>query len=94
MEKAWHAQQAGAKAVVVADNVAEPLLTMAAPGEDHPDLARLVAKLTIPTSLVTKEAGDQVKAALGRAGGRGAQLELDWSDAIANPGAQVDWEFW
>lgn len=29
VEKAWHAQQAGAKAVVVADNIQETLLTMA-----------------------------------------------------------------
>jgi hypothetical protein len=29
VEKAWHAQAAGARAVIVADNVAEQLVTMA-----------------------------------------------------------------
>ena len=53
MEKAWHAQQAGAKAIIVADHTQEGLVTMAVP-EDAPDVAALVSKINIPTALVTK----------------------------------------
>ena len=53
VEKAWHAQQAGAKAIIVADHTQEGLVTMAVP-EDNPDVAALVSKISIPTALVTK----------------------------------------
>lgn len=56
VEKAYHAQLAGAKAVIVADNIQEHLLTMAIP-EDRPDIAALVPKIAIPVALVQKVGG-------------------------------------
>ena len=93
VEKAFHAQAAGAKAVVVADNVQEDLLTMAVP-EDLPALAALTGKIAIPTVLVTKQAGEQIKALLRKPEAGGTTLELDWSDSIAHPDSRVEWEFW
>lgn len=51
VEKAFHAQQAGARAVLVADNVDEDLLTMASP-EDRPELAPIVSKLQVRARFV------------------------------------------
>ena len=53
VEKAFNAEQAGYKAIMVADNVEEGLLTMALP-EDRPEIAKLIDDITIPTALVTK----------------------------------------
>ena len=53
MEKAFNAEQAGYKAIMVADNIEEGLLTMALP-EDRPEIAKLIDDITIPTALVTK----------------------------------------
>lgn len=99
VEKAYHAQNAGAKAVIVADYTEEPLLTMAAP-EDRPDLAALVEKLNIPVVLVTKSTGDQIKNLLGRTGSGSAgahpivTAELDWSESIAHGTNRVQYELW
>lgn len=51
MEKAYHAQQAGAKAILVYDDRSESLLTMAAP-EDQPEIAKLRDNIEIPTALI------------------------------------------
>ena len=53
VEKAYHAQQAGAKAVLVYDDREESLLTMAAP-EDKPEIAKLRDEIEIPTSLIPR----------------------------------------
>jgi hypothetical protein len=63
VEKAWHAQLAGANAIIVADNVDEGLLTMANPGGDDGTQAALAEKITIPSALVTKSVGDALKQA-------------------------------
>ena len=49
VEKAWHAQLAGANAIIVADNVAEELLTMANPEGEGGVQAVLAEKITIPS---------------------------------------------
>ncbi|KAG7667113.1 putative Vacuolar-sorting receptor 7 [Nannochloris sp. 'desiccata'] len=92
VEKAYHAQMAGAKAVIVADNVSEDLLTMASP-EDRPELAAIISKLAIPTVLVTKEAGDQIKEQLQRSTAS-VTVEIDWSESIAHGQKKVAWEYW
>ena len=53
VEKAYNAEQAGAKAIMVMDDREEQLLTMAAP-EDHPEIAKLREDISIPTALITK----------------------------------------
>jgi hypothetical protein len=58
VEKAWRAQQAGANAVIVADDVDEGLVTMAQPdaADDgaSSEIAELAERVTIPSALVTK----------------------------------------
>ncbi|KFM28703.1 Vacuolar-sorting receptor 1 [Auxenochlorella protothecoides] len=92
VEKAYHAQLAGAKAVIVADNIQEHLLTMAIP-EDRPDIAALVPKIAIPVALVQKDAGDRIQSAL--AADQGAVIvEFDWKESIVHPDNRVEWELW
>jgi len=53
VEKAYNAEKAGAKAILVMDDREEQLLTMAAP-EDHPEIAKLREDITIPTALIRR----------------------------------------
>lgn len=90
-KKVWDAQQAGASAVIVADDKDEPLITMDAP-EDDPSANDYLASITIPSALITKELGDQLKKAI--ANKQRVQIVLDWSEAIAHPDERVEYEFW
>ena len=62
VEKAYNAEQAGARAVIVMDDREEQLLTMAAP-EDRPEIAKLREDITIPTALVSRV---RIRRAFGR----------------------------
>lgn len=53
IEKAYNAEQAGYKGILIYDNVDERLLTMAAP-EDRPEIAKLADDISIPTALLTQ----------------------------------------
>eukprot|EP00243_Klebsormidium_subtile_P000648 TRINITY_DN110_c0_g1_i1.p1 TRINITY_DN110_c0_g1~~TRINITY_DN110_c0_g1_i1.p1 ORF type:complete len:634 (-),score=210.48 TRINITY_DN110_c0_g1_i1:256-2157(-) len=90
-KKVWDAQQAGASAVIVADDKDEPLITMDAP-EDDPTADEYLGKITIPSALITKELADKLKAALAKK--QLVQIVLDWSEAIAHPDERVEYEFW
>ena len=92
VEKAWHAQLAGANAIIVADNVDEELLTMANPEGEGGVQAELAEKITIPSALVTKSVGDTLKQAV--RDGVKPVVALDWSDSIASPDERVEWELW
>ena len=77
--KTWHAQQAGAAAVLVADSVEEPLLTMDTPEEETPDMAFL-ANITAPSALVSKPFGDALRAAASDSGG---------AEVVVTPGERL-----
>ena len=51
--QAYNAQLAGAKAILIVDNVEESLLTMSNP-EERPEIAKLKNDITIATALVQK----------------------------------------
>lgn len=53
VEKAFNAEKAGAKAILVMDDREEQLLTMAAP-EDRPEIAKLREDISIPTALIRR----------------------------------------
>lgn len=94
-EKVLHAQLAGAQAVLVADDVDEPLLTMADPDGSAgggTELARLAQEISIPSALVTKKVGDALRAAT--VAGDTLVLTLDWKDSISHPDDRVEWELW
>lgn len=93
VEKAFNAEQAGYKAIMVADNVEEGLLTMALP-EDRPEIAKLIDDITIPTALVTKAVGDRLKLALNSGSSPQVVVELDWKESMAHLKEKVDWQLW
>ncbi|KAE8717591.1 hypothetical protein F3Y22_tig00110044pilonHSYRG00243 [Hibiscus syriacus] len=61
--KAWHAQHAGATAVLVADYIDMPLITMNTPKKVYAG-AEYVQNITIPSALITKSLGNSIKEAL------------------------------
>ncbi|KAJ0985414.1 hypothetical protein J5N97_003770 [Dioscorea zingiberensis] len=87
--KAWNAQNAGAAAILVADDKLEPLITMDSPeegGDDH------VQNITIPSALISKAFGDNLKEAL--TNGEMVNVNLDWRESLPHPDERVEYEFW
>ncbi|EFJ06539.1 hypothetical protein SELMODRAFT_269926 [Selaginella moellendorffii] len=89
--KVWHAQLAGAAAVLVADDKTEPLITMDSPEEDNVS-AEYVQNITIPSALVEKSFGDKLKAALQAKDM--VNINLDWRESLPHPDDRVEYEFW
>lgn len=89
--KAWNAQNAGAAAILVADDKVEPLLTMDTPAEDkgEPDYLQ---SITIPSALISKSLGDNLKKAL--TDGEMVNVNLDWRESLPHPDDRVEYEFW
>ncbi|RWW56528.1 hypothetical protein BHE74_00036748 [Ensete ventricosum] len=90
--KAWNAQQAGAAAVLVADNTDEPLLTMDNP-EESQDL-KYVDKITIPSAFINREFGETLKKALAKGTTDHVIVKLDWRESMPHPDERVEYEFW
>uniref|UniRef100_A0A1J3DX64 Vacuolar-sorting receptor 1 n=1 Tax=Noccaea caerulescens TaxID=107243 RepID=A0A1J3DX64_NOCCA len=89
--KAWNAQQAGAAAILVADNKVEPLITMDTPEEDKAD-SDYLEKINIPSALITKSLGDSIKSAL--SDGNMVNMNLDWTESVPHPDERVEYELW
>ncbi|KAF9621210.1 hypothetical protein IFM89_016704 [Coptis chinensis] len=90
--KVWNAQNAGASALLVADNVEEPLITMDSPQEDGASAAKYIENITIPSALVTKEFGEKLKKAV--SSGDMVSVNLDWREAVPHPDDRVEYELW
>ncbi|WOK96717.1 vacuolar-sorting receptor 1 [Canna indica] len=89
--KAWNAQNAGAAAVLVADNKVEPLITMDTPEEDD-SKADYLQNITIPSALISKNFGDSLKKAIEN--GDMVSVNLDWRESLPHPDDRVEYEFW
>ncbi|XP_024389091.1 vacuolar-sorting receptor 3 [Physcomitrium patens] len=89
--KVWYAQQAGAAAVLVADNKQEKLITMDSPEED-PAASQFIQNITIPSALITKDLGDSLKKALSDK--EMVSIKLDWRESLPHPDKRVEYEFW
>ncbi|KAL8159110.1 hypothetical protein V2J09_000647 [Rumex salicifolius] len=89
-KKVWHAQKAGASAVLVADSIDEVLITMDMP--EASDEAEYVANITIPSVMITKSFGDTLKKALKDK--KEILIKLDWSESMPNPDGRVEYELW
>ncbi|XP_020103412.1 vacuolar-sorting receptor 7-like [Ananas comosus] len=89
--KSWHAQNAGAAAVLVADNIDEPLLTMDSPEETKDN--KYVDKITIPSSFIDKSFGNTLKEALAKLPEE-IVVRLDWRESMPHPDERVEYEFW
>ncbi|KAH9318618.1 hypothetical protein KI387_020387, partial [Taxus chinensis] len=89
--KAWNAQNGGAAAVLVADDREEPLITMDSPEEDKASDDYL-EKISIPSALIDKSFGDDLKNALGK--GDKVTIKLDWTESMPHPDERVEYELW
>ncbi|KAG0525409.1 hypothetical protein BDA96_06G054100 [Sorghum bicolor] len=90
-KKVWNAQNAGASAVLVVDDKDEPLITMDLPREDD-DAAKYIQNITIPSALIDKIFGDQLKKAV--KDGEMVNVNLDWREAVPHPDERVEYELW
>ncbi|CAI9090694.1 OLC1v1025519C4 [Oldenlandia corymbosa var. corymbosa] len=89
--KVWNAQQAGAAAVLVADTVDEPLITMDSP-EESKDADGYLEKIEIPSALVDHSLGQKLKGALKEA--KDVVVKIDWSESMPHPDERVEYELW
>lgn len=89
--KVWNAQKAGASAVLVADDIEEPLITMDSPEEDGGS-NQYIENITIPSALIEKSFGEQLKRAIGS--GEMVNVNLDWREAVPHPDDRVEYELW
>ena len=89
--KVWNAQKAGASAVLVADDVEEPLITMDTPEEDGSS-AKYVENITIPSALVGKSFAQKLKDDI--IVGDMVNVNLDWREAVPHPDDRVEYELW
>lgn len=89
--KVWNAQNAGASAVLVADNTEEPLITMDSPQEDEA-AGKYIQNITIPSALIDKNFGDKLKKAIN--GGEMVNVNLDWRESVPHPDDRVEYELW
>ncbi|GMY35071.1 vacuolar-sorting receptor 6 [Fagus crenata] len=90
-KKVWHGQQAGAAAVLVADSIDEPLITMDSP-EENSDSDGYIEKIGIPSALIQKSFGDKLKEALKNK--EDVVIRLDWRESMPHPDGRVEYEFW
>lgn len=89
--KVWYAQQAGAAAVLVADDKQEKLITMDSP-EDDPVASQFLENITIPSALITRDFGDSLKKALNSK--EMVSIKIDWRESLPHPDKRVEYEFW
>ncbi|KAK6945989.1 PA domain [Dillenia turbinata] len=89
--KVWNAQNAGASAVLVADDIEEPLITMDTPEEDIKN-AKYIENITIPSALIEKSFSETLKKAIND--GEMVNVNLDWREAVPHPDDRVEYELW
>ncbi|CAL1402551.1 unnamed protein product [Linum trigynum] len=90
--KVWNAQQAGAAAVLVADTIDEPLITMDSP-EASGDADGYVEKIRIPSALIDKSFADSLKQAL-KEEKEEVLIKMDWRESMPHPDQRVEYELW
>jgi PA domain len=89
--KSWNAQKAGAAAVLVGDNVDEPLLTMDTPEESFE--TEYVENITIPSGFITRAFTEALKKQLKKSGEE-IVVKIDWTESMPHPDERVEYEFW
>ncbi|XP_077253450.1 vacuolar-sorting receptor 6-like [Tasmannia lanceolata] len=88
--KVWNAQQAGAAAVLVADDTEEPLITMDTPDKSS-DADGYIEKIRIPSALIKLSFGQILKKALKD---HEVVIKLDWRESMPHPDKRVEYELW
>ena len=90
-QKAWRAQNAGAAAILVADDRDEPLITMDSPTDDT-SAEQYLQNITIPSALIEKSLGDKLKLAFRNK--QAISCKLDWTESVPHPDDRVEYELW
>ncbi|XP_077244387.1 vacuolar-sorting receptor 6-like [Tasmannia lanceolata] len=88
--KVWNGQQGGAAAVLVADNMDEPLITMDTP-EESSNAEGYIEKIRIPSALISRSFGETLKKALKD---QEVLIKLDWTESMPHPDERVEYELW
>ena len=89
--KVYHAQEAGADAVlVVNDKPGEANLTTAIPPEEEV-WQELAASIKISAGMISKESGDLIKGLM--VGGKPVMLSISWETSIPTKD-KINWEMW
>lgn len=91
--KVWNGQQAGAAAVLVADTIDEPLITMDSPDESS-DADGFIDKIEIPSVLIGHSFGEKLKEALKKGDQDHVLVKIDWSESMPHPDQRVEYELW
>ncbi|KAF8370100.1 hypothetical protein HHK36_031866 [Tetracentron sinense] len=89
--KVWNGQQAGVAAVLVADTIDEPLITMESPMESM-DTDGYIEKIRIPSALIDRSFSNSLKKSLQQ--GEEVLIKLDWTESMPHPDERVEYEFW
>ncbi|KAL0363778.1 UNVERIFIED_CONTAM: Vacuolar-sorting receptor 6 [Sesamum calycinum] len=89
--KVWNGQQAGAAAVLVADTIDEPLITMDSP-EESSDADGYIDKIGIPSALIDRSFAQALKDALKK--GEDVVVKIDWTESMPHPDQRVEYELW
>ncbi|KAL3654541.1 Vacuolar-sorting receptor 6 [Castilleja foliolosa] len=89
--KVYNGQQAGAAAVLVADSIDEPLITMDSP-EESSDANAYIENITIPSALIERSLAESLKAALKK--GDDVAIRIDWTESMPHPDQRVEYELW
>eukprot|EP00268_Persea_americana_P026784 TRINITY_DN26290_c0_g1_i1.p1 TRINITY_DN26290_c0_g1~~TRINITY_DN26290_c0_g1_i1.p1 ORF type:complete len:622 (+),score=96.98 TRINITY_DN26290_c0_g1_i1:266-2131(+) len=89
--KVWNGQKAGAAAVLVADSIDEPLITMDTPEESR-DSEGYIEKINIPSALINRAFGDALKKAVEK--DEDVMVKLDWTESMPHPDERVEYELW
>ncbi|KAL3833827.1 hypothetical protein ACJIZ3_008563 [Penstemon smallii] len=90
--KVWNGQQAGAAAVLVADTIDEPLITMDSP-EESSDADGYIEKIGIPSALIDRSLSETLKDAL-KKGDQDVLVKMDWTESMPHPDQRVEYELW
>lgn len=90
--KVWHGQNAGAAAILVVDNINELLITMDTPEEGKGGGEQYIQKIIIPSALVNKAFGQNIKEAL--KGSEEVVVKMDWTESLPHPDQIVEYELW
>ncbi|KAL8508686.1 hypothetical protein ACS0TY_019076 [Phlomoides rotata] len=89
--KVWNAEQAGASAVLVADIIDEPLITMDSP-EESSDAQGYTDKIGIPSALIDHTFGETLKDTLKK--DEDVIIKIDWTESMPHPDQRVEYELW
>ncbi|KAK4487974.1 hypothetical protein RD792_003713 [Penstemon davidsonii] len=90
--KVWNGQQAGAAAVLVADTIDEPLITMDSP-EESSNADGYIEKIGIPSALIERSFSEALKDAL-KKGDQDVLVKMDWTESMPHPDQRVEYELW